>query len=87
MAACSLAALCELLWANSAWQKKKSRNKRKPKLTEPEATVGTLVCACMPGVQSVSSSGLENGLDHASLPEQMNPCPRHSEGFQAEGDG
>ena len=89
MAACSLAALCEVLWALRLilHGKIKSRIKRKPKFTEAEAAAGTLVCACVPGLRTVSSSGLENDLDRASLVEQMHSCPRHSEGFQAEGDG
>lgn len=78
MAACSLTALCELLWALQLILrgKIKSRVKRKPTSNEPKAAVGTLVCACMPGMRRVSSSALENGLDHASLAEQMHLCPR-----------
>lgn len=89
MPVCSMAALHELLWALQLILHGKidSRIKRKPKFTEPKAAVGTLVCACVPGVRRVGSSGLENGLDHASLAEQMHPCPGHAEGFQTEGDG
>ena len=88
MAACSPAALCELLRALQLILKGKIKSgiKRKPKFTEPKAAAGTLVCACMPGVQRAGRSGLEKGLDHASPVEQMHPCPRH-DGFQAEGDG
>lgn len=79
MAACSLAAPCELLWALRLIPpgKIKSRIKRKPKFTEPKAAAGILVCACVPGVRRVGSSGLETGLDRASLVEEMHPCPRH----------
>lgn len=81
-------AVCELLWALRLilHGKIESRIKRKPKFTEPEAAVGTLLCvhACQ---ACGGSAALENGLDHASLAEQMRPCRRHGEGFQAEGDG
>lgn len=66
MALCSLAALCDLLWVLllDLGGKIKSRIKIKPKFTEPEVGVGTLVSAGMPGMQRVISSGLENGLGH-----------------------
>lgn len=86
MALCSLAALCELLWAVLLvlCGKIKGRIKKRPKFTEPEAGVGTLVSAGMPDMQKVISPGLENGLDHDSLVEQMHPCPRNSDGFQVD---
>lgn len=84
MALCSLAALCELLWALLLvlYGKIKNRIKEKPKFTEPEA--GILMSSGMPGMQGVISSGLENGLDHDSLVEHVLPCPRNSDGFQAD---
>lgn len=89
MAASSLAAMCELLWALQLilHGEIKSRIKRKPKFTEPKAADGILVCARLPDVQRVSRSGLQNCLDHASLVEEMHPCHRNSEGFQAGGGG
>lgn len=62
----ALAALCDLLWALLLvlGSKIKSRIKKKPKFTEPEVGIGTLVSAGMPGMQRVISSGLENGLGH-----------------------
>lgn len=89
MAASSLAAPCELLWALQLilYGEIKSRIKRKPKFTEPKAADGILVCACLPGVQRVSSSGLQNSLDRGSVAEQMHSCRRNSEGFHAGGDG
>lgn len=66
MALCSLAALCDLLWALPLvlGSKIKSRIKEKPKFTEPEVGVGTLVSIGMPGMKRAISSGLENGLGH-----------------------